>query len=163
MITTALWSSCHWKTLVLLCLRKKRLQKAFLTLTVNYRKIKQKNKLCHSKQQWIDYLMIYDMVIDCFHWKIGVFQQRVVRVYHILKKRLQYMCLSVNFAKFLRTPILWKICVQMLLLFSYSLLARKFQNFWKAFSVKSNTWHLILTLLSYLKVATGGVLYKKVF
>ena len=50
MITTTLTSSCHWKTLVLFSLRKKRPEKAFLTLTVNYRKFVQKNKLCHSKQ-----------------------------------------------------------------------------------------------------------------
>ena len=51
LITTALTSSCHWKSLVPFCLRKKRPEKAFLTLTVNYRKIVQKNKLCYSKQQ----------------------------------------------------------------------------------------------------------------
>ena len=50
MITTALISYCHWKTLVPFCLRKKRPEKAFLTLTVNYRKIVQK-KLYHPKQQ----------------------------------------------------------------------------------------------------------------
>ena len=50
-ITTTLTSSCHWKTLVPFCLRKKRPGKAFLTLTVNYRKIVQKNKLCHSKHK----------------------------------------------------------------------------------------------------------------
>ena len=51
LITTTLISSCHWKTLVPFCLRKKRPENAFLTLTVNYRKIVQKNKLYHSKQQ----------------------------------------------------------------------------------------------------------------
>ena len=44
-------SSCNWKTLVPFCLRKKRPENAFLTLTVNYRKIAQKNKLCHPKLQ----------------------------------------------------------------------------------------------------------------
>ena len=48
LITTTLLSSCHWKTFVPFCLRKKRPVKAFLTLMVNYRKIVQKNKLCHS-------------------------------------------------------------------------------------------------------------------
>ena len=62
MITIALTSSCHWKTLVFFCLRKKRPGKAFLTLTVNYCKIIQKNKLCHSKQQQISYLMMYDVI-----------------------------------------------------------------------------------------------------
>ena len=51
MITMILISSCHWKTLVPFCLRRKRPENAFLTLTVNYRKIEQKNKSCHSKQQ----------------------------------------------------------------------------------------------------------------
>ena len=47
-ITTILITSCHWKILVLFCLRKKRSENAFLTLTVNFRKIAQKNKLCYS-------------------------------------------------------------------------------------------------------------------
>ena len=51
LITTTLISSCHWKTLVLVCLQKKRPESAFLTLIVNYRKIVQKSKLRHSKQQ----------------------------------------------------------------------------------------------------------------
>ena len=51
MITTIVTSSYHWKTLVPFCLQKKRPEKAFLIITVNYRKIIQKNKLCHSKQK----------------------------------------------------------------------------------------------------------------
>ena len=51
MITTTLTFSCHWKTLVPFCLRKKRPGKAVLTLVVNYCKIVRRNKLCHSKQQ----------------------------------------------------------------------------------------------------------------
>ena len=47
LITTTLISSCHWKTLVPFCLQKKRPENAFLTVTVNYRKIVQKNKSCH--------------------------------------------------------------------------------------------------------------------
>ena len=50
LITTSSTSSCHWKTLVPFCLWKKRPENAFLTLIVNYRKIVEKNKLCHSKQ-----------------------------------------------------------------------------------------------------------------
>ena len=49
LITTTLISSCHWKTQFYL--RKKIPENAFLALIVNYRKIVQKNKLCHSKQQ----------------------------------------------------------------------------------------------------------------
>ena len=51
MVTKTLWSSCNWKKLVPFCFRKKRHEKAVLILTVNYREIVQKNKLCHSKQQ----------------------------------------------------------------------------------------------------------------
>ena len=57
MITTTLTSSCHWKTLVPFYLREKRPGNTFLILTVNYREIVQKNKLCHSKQQYIGYLV----------------------------------------------------------------------------------------------------------
>ena len=49
-ITTTLTSFCHRKTLVPFCLQKKSPENAFLTLTVNHRKIIQKIKLCHSKQ-----------------------------------------------------------------------------------------------------------------
>ena len=51
LITTTLISSCHWKILAQFCLRKKRPENAFLTISVNYRKNAQKNKLCHPKQQ----------------------------------------------------------------------------------------------------------------
>ena len=44
-------SSCHWETLVPFWLWKKRTENVFLTLIVNYRKIVQKNKSCHPKQQ----------------------------------------------------------------------------------------------------------------
>ena len=50
LIAATLTSSCHWETLVPFFLRKKRSEKAFLTLMVNYRKMVQKNKLYHSKQ-----------------------------------------------------------------------------------------------------------------
>ena len=57
LIATTLIYSCHWKTLVPLVpvtgkpLRKKRSENAFLILIMNYRKIVQKNKLRHSKEQ----------------------------------------------------------------------------------------------------------------
>ena len=62
MITTTLIYSCHWKTFVPFCLRKKRHESAFLTLTVNYHKIIQKSKLCYPKQQQIGCFMIYDVI-----------------------------------------------------------------------------------------------------
>ena len=49
MITTILISSCHWETFVPFYVQKKRPENAFVTLTVNYRKIVQKNKLCYPK------------------------------------------------------------------------------------------------------------------
>ena len=39
MITATLISFCYWKTVTPFCLRKKRPEYAFLTLTLNYRKI----------------------------------------------------------------------------------------------------------------------------
>ena len=50
-IKTTLMSPCHWKTPAGFCLQNKRPENALLILTVNYRKIVQKNKLCHLKQQ----------------------------------------------------------------------------------------------------------------
>ena len=44
MIITALTPCCHRKTLAPFCLRKKSPENAFLTLTVNYRKVVQKKK-----------------------------------------------------------------------------------------------------------------------
>ena len=51
LITTPLISSSHLKTLDPFCLRKKRPENAFVTLTVYFHKIVQKNKLCHPKQK----------------------------------------------------------------------------------------------------------------
>ena len=42
MINTTLMSSCHWETLALFCLGKRRPENAFLTLTENYHKLAQK-------------------------------------------------------------------------------------------------------------------------
>ena len=51
-ITTMLLRSfCHWKDLGPYWLCNKRCEEAFLTLTVNYHKIVEKNKWCYSKQE----------------------------------------------------------------------------------------------------------------
>ena len=65
MIITTLTSFCHWKTL---CLQNRR-EKQFLSFktTVN----------------WLFSDIWCYLVIVCFDWKIGVFQQKVVRVYCI--------------------------------------------------------------------------------
>ena len=79
-LITTLISFCHLKTLVPVCLRNERPQNAFLTLIVNYRKIVQKNQLCYSKQQYIVYFMIYDVIqsLIVLIEKTCVFQQTVV-------------------------------------------------------------------------------------
>ena len=53
LITTTLISSCHWKTLVPFCLRKKIPENAFLTLIVNYRKIVQKKIMPSKTINWL--------------------------------------------------------------------------------------------------------------
>ena len=53
MIIVTLISSCHWKTLGPTFLLAKEPENACLMLTVNYGKIVQKNKLCHSTVNWL--------------------------------------------------------------------------------------------------------------
>ena len=65
MITTTLIFSCHWKTLVPFSLRKKRPKNAFLTMTVNYRKIVQKKKIIPFKAT-VNWLFTYMMLFS--HW-----------------------------------------------------------------------------------------------
>ena len=87
MIITTLISSSHWKTLVPFCLRKKRPENAFFTLTVNYRKIAQKKQIMPFKIRvnWLLTDIWCYLDIDCFHRKTSVSLQTVVRVYYILK------------------------------------------------------------------------------
>ena len=86
-MTTALISSCHWKTLVPFCLQKKIPENAFLTIIVNYREIEQKSK-------YIGYFMIYNVIYSLLVFTekfslsfFGVFQGTVGRVCYILKRR----------------------------------------------------------------------------
>ena len=87
LITTTSISSYHWKTLIPFCLRKKKLENAFLTLILNHRKIVQKKKFMPSKTtiNWLFNDMWCYLFIARFDWKIGVSQQTAVRVYYILK------------------------------------------------------------------------------
>ena len=66
--TKTLISSCHWKTLVLFSLRKKRPENAFLTLIVNYRKIVQKNQMMSLKTtiNWLFNDIRCYLFIACF-------------------------------------------------------------------------------------------------
>ena len=84
MIKTTLMSSCHWKTLVPFCMQKKRPENAFLTLTMD----RTGKKIMPSKTtvSWLFKNICCYLVIAFFDWKIGVFQQTVVRVYYILKQ-----------------------------------------------------------------------------
>ena len=86
MITTTLTSSCQWKTLVPFCLWKKKTWKSIFNTN---------NELlqhCTEKQvmpfkttvNWLFNDVWRHLVIGCFDWKIGIFQQTVVRVYYIL-------------------------------------------------------------------------------
>ena len=49
---------------------------------------------------WLFNDMWHYLVIGCFDWKTGIFQQTVVRVYYMLKKKtwIQYqkMCILIN-------------------------------------------------------------------
>ena len=87
LITTTLISSYHWKTPIPFCLRKKKLENAFLILIMNYRKIVQKKKFMPSKTtiNWLFNDIWCYLFIARFDWKVGVSQQTAVRVYYILK------------------------------------------------------------------------------
>ena len=104
LITTTWISSCHWKTLVPFCLRKKKSENGFLTLTVNYCKIVQKNKLpSKTAVNWLFNDIWCYLFIACFDWKISIFQQTVVRVYYILNRvKLER---AVPFIKYLATLV----------------------------------------------------------
>ena len=73
-MTKMLISSCRWKTLVPFCLRKKRSVNAFLTLTVNYRKIVQKKRNYGMSSKttinWLFnvYLISNLMAMWCYTW-----------------------------------------------------------------------------------------------
>ena len=51
MITTALTSSCHWKTLVPFCLRKKRPENAFLTLFKIFKIYSHNSELLQNRKE----------------------------------------------------------------------------------------------------------------
>ena len=69
MITMTSTSSCHWKTLVPFCLQKRRPEKAFVTLTVNYCKIVYTEKqimLFKTTVNWLFNDTWHYLVIGCF-------------------------------------------------------------------------------------------------
>ena len=79
-------SSCHWKSLVPFCLWKKRSENALLhnsELSQNHTG-KQIMPFKTTVNWWFNEMWCY-LVIALFDWKIGIFQQTVVRTYCILK------------------------------------------------------------------------------
>ena len=118
LITTTLIFSCHWETLVPSCLRKKRHENVFLTLTVNYGKIVQQKKIMplETKVNWqFNDIWCY-LLIAYFDWKIGVFQQTVVSVYYILD-------MTSNILAFLAIRHLQaELCIQQGIFLRYSCL-----------------------------------------
>ena len=82
LIIMTLISSCHWKTVILFCLRNKRPENAFLTLIVNYRKSYKKQIMPFKTTVILLFNVIRCyLVISCFDWKISVFQ-------HLFSKQL---------------------------------------------------------------------------
>ena len=102
---------CHWKNLLHFCLRKKRPENAFLILTVNYRKIVQINRICPPKQQinWLFNDIWRYLVIACFDWKLGVFQQAVWRIYYILNEFISHSKVILLFRSLNQSNLtIWK-------------------------------------------------------
>ena len=103
LITTTLIPPCHWtctlelyKILVPFCLRKKRPENIFLTLILNFCKTVQKKPFLLSKTRinWLFNDIRCYLFIACVNWKIGVFQQRLFRVYYILKRVISSLFLN---------------------------------------------------------------------
>ena len=77
LITTTLISSCHWKTVVPFYLRKER--------SISKNRKEKQIMPCRSTINWLFNDIWCYLFNTCFDWEIGVFQQIVVGVYHILK------------------------------------------------------------------------------
>ena len=92
-------SSCNWKTLVPFCLQEKRPENTFLILIWNYHPIAQINKLCHPKQQYIGFLMTYDVIYSLLVLtEILVLFSKVVRAYYILNVEVKLFFLFSGMA-----------------------------------------------------------------
>ena len=89
MITTALTSSCHWKTLAPFCLQKKNSFNTSSELLQN-RTEKQIKRLKTTVNWLLNDIWRY-LVIGCFVWKIGVSQHTVVRVYCIINGEIIFI------------------------------------------------------------------------
>ena len=92
LITTTLISCCHWKTLYLFACERKDLKRTF---TINSKLSQNRTEKQIVPCKTIVNCLFNDvwsyLVIRCFDWKIGVFQQRVVRgffLFFVLIKNL---------------------------------------------------------------------------
>ena len=79
-----LWSSCHWKTLVPFCLQKKKLEKSIFNTNSELSQNRTEKQIMPFKTivNWLFNDIWCYLVIGSFDWKIGIFQQTVVRVYY---------------------------------------------------------------------------------
>ena len=81
LITTTSISSCHWKTLAPFCLRKKRPEKRIFNINSELSQNHTEKQIMPFKTtlnllfKW--YIMLFSYC--SFDWKIGIFQQTVVR------------------------------------------------------------------------------------
>ena len=87
MITMTLISSCHWKTVVLICLQKEKTWKRIFKTDCELFQNHTEKQFMPSKTtvNWLFNDIWCYLFIARFDWKISVFQKTVVRVYYILK------------------------------------------------------------------------------
>ena len=79
LITTTLISSCHWKTVESFYLRKTWNRIFNTNSELSQNRIEKQIMLCKTTVNWLFNDIWCYLVIGCFDWKIGVFQQTVER------------------------------------------------------------------------------------
>ena len=92
-IKTTLMFSCHWKALICtFLLTKEKIWKGTFSINSDNSQNHTENQIMPFKTtvNWLFNDVSCYLVIAFFDWKIGVFQQRVVRVYWILKLLEKY-------------------------------------------------------------------------
>ena len=90
MIMTTLISSCHWKTLCTFLFEKEKTWKRIFNTNSELTQNRIEKQIMPSKttRNWLFNHRRCYLFIACFDWKIGVFQQTVVRVYYILNVKI---------------------------------------------------------------------------
>ena len=80
LITTILISFCHWKTLMPFWLRKKTWKRIFNTNSeLSQNRTEKRIMPFKTTVSWLFNNIWCYLVIGCFDWNTGIFQQRVVR------------------------------------------------------------------------------------